>query len=38
MQEDGNSFDLNNGNTPSWTLKIHGKLLEASKFERFRPD
>ncbi|KAI8890395.1 SWI/SNF and RSC complex subunit Ssr3 [Backusella circina FSU 941] len=29
MQEDENAFDLNDGNTPHWTLKIHGKLLES---------
>ncbi|KAL0143418.1 hypothetical protein V8B55DRAFT_1477373 [Mucor lusitanicus] len=26
--EDENAFDLNNGNVPSWTLKIEGRLLD----------
>ena len=26
--EDENNFDFNNGNPPSWTLKIEGRLLD----------
>jgi hypothetical protein len=28
--DDENSFDLNKGNPPSWTLKIEGRLLDVS--------
>ncbi|RCI06164.1 SWI SNF, matrix associated, actin dependent regulator of chromatin, sub d, member 1, partial [Rhizopus stolonifer] len=32
--EDENAFDLNNGNVPSWTLKIEGRLLDPTSPEK----
>lgn len=32
--EDENAFDLNNGNVPSWTLKIEGRLLDVRSIAR----
>lgn len=32
--EDENVFDLNNGNVPSWTLKIEGRLLDVRSIYR----
>ncbi|CAO3703849.1 unnamed protein product [Rhizopus stolonifer] len=36
-QGEENAFDLNDNNTPSWTLKIEGKLLDSTGSDKAEP-